>query len=113
VVIEQHLDDAARPLRARDAREQAVAGVGGADRAPLLVAVERERERAQLLAPERVLEPRALLLGLGVERCGLIEAPERAGEHGRRAARRIDVTLHLAQRDRARRAQATALPPRR
>src|SRR5260370_38657128 len=55
-----HLDGSIEP---GDAGEQNLAGIGAADSAGLLVAVERQRVRAQLRTPEAPVEPTGEAIG--------------------------------------------------
>src|SRR5689334_15200812 len=84
-------------------------GIRGAHAARALVAVERERIGADLLAPEGTLEAFAQRLGLAVQ----LRRELRHGE-GARAARNaalgvIDIGLHLGERDRTAREAAIGM----
>ena len=67
-----------------------------------LVAVERQRVGRELVAPERLLE--AARRSVGARRCAARRArarcPARVASAAACAPRRVDVALHLAQRDR-------------
>src|SRR5260370_15746158 len=87
-------------LLARYAAEQRLPGVGGAHAAPLLVAVERHRVSADLLAPETILEA-------SLQRLRLLQPSPFEGavaENGRQLRGAIPgcigIALHLAERDR-------------
>ena len=77
-----------------------MAGVGGGHAAGLLVAIERQRIAADLLAPEGVLEVLLQLVRLLGEAHGQHRVAQRARQQRGRAPRLVDVALHLAQRDR-------------
>src|SRR5262249_60039541 len=93
--------DAARALLARDPRKERMACVRARDRAGSLIAVERDRIGAELLAPECRFEALAQRLRLGGKPCRRIRSAERATDLGHLALGRIDIRLHLRERDRA------------
>src|SRR5690606_2364889 len=76
-------------------------------RTPL--AVERDRVRAEVVAPEKLVEARLERRRLAIEpfRDGWLA--DRASEPRRAAFRVVYVALHLAERDRARRERAVGV----
>ena len=106
----QRVGGTARPLRIRNAREERMAGVRGANAAGPLGAIERERIGADIRAPERLLE-------LIARRCSAslpsfdasVRWPSRVGNRREGALGRVDVALHLAERDRPLRQRAVGM----
>ena len=93
--------DAARAILAHDAGEQQLPGIGGAHAARRLVAVERQRIGAELLAPERLLETLGEQLRLGLELAHHVETAEPPGAARRQPLGGEHVALHLGERDMA------------
>ena len=101
-----------RAILADHAAEQHLPGIRGAHLASPLLAVERKRIGAELLAPERLLETLGERLGLGLE-------PLRDVGHAepQRASRGelfcgVDIALDLGQRDVAFRELAVGMEDR-
>ena len=102
-------------LRRRHPAPQQMPGVGGDGRHLALGAVERQRERAALLHPESLANPRRAARRASAAsasaRSGSAEAREQVG-HAHLGV--VDVALHLDQRDRRlRRAGRRGTTPRR
>ena len=89
-----------------------MAGVAGAHLAGSLCAVERQRIRADLLAPEGLLEADLQLLGLPLQGVGAFGQAELARARGGEALGGIDVALHLDERDRPLRQAAVGMKDR-
>src|SRR5207248_3747723 len=88
-----------RAVLARDAAPEHVAGVRRAHEAGALLAVERDRVGADLVAPEGALEALAQLARLGFERVRRVRLAHGAREPRRVRLREVDVALHLGARD--------------
>src|SRR5262249_23169884 len=106
---EQQLGYAARALRPRDAAEQDLSGIGAAHQAGRLDPVERESVGAEIGGPEASLEAfgELVCLRLGVARARVFADPR--GAPRQRLLRRIDVALHLGERDRSFRKTAVGM----
>src|SRR5262249_33883534 len=99
--VEKAVADLDRAIGLGDTGEQHLTGIGAAYPARLLLAVERERIGAELLAPERCIETLRELLGLGGEAGGELGPSEPRGAARRQVLGAVDIALHLRQRDRA------------
>ena len=87
----------ARAIGAHDAGVETMPGIRCADATQLFLAIERQRIRAQILAPEALLEGIAQPLRLPSQirrECVLLGNDTR--EIGRRGLGGIDVALHFA-----------------
>src|SRR5262249_42882268 len=104
-----HLD---RPIGPGDAGEQDLAGIGAADAAGLLLAVERERVGAKLLAPEACVEALGQLMSFGSEAMRALGPRQTFGAICQHLLGAIDVALHLRKRDRALRQAAVGVENR-
>ena len=85
----------------RNAADQDLAGIRGRDPAGLFVAVEGERIGADVLAPERVLEPLRELRGAAFELARAFGKSQSVGAPRRELFCGVDVTLYLGERDRS------------
>src|SRR5690606_25368253 len=97
----QHRSRVARAGRSRESREEQMPGIGRADLARALLAVERNGVRAEVVGPEAIVEALAQRLGLGDQLAGERGLAERLRELRGTPLRVVDVALHLAERDRA------------
>src|SRR5438105_10071548 len=88
-----------RVLRRGDAAPERVAGVRRRDLALPLRAVQGDRIAADLLAPERGLEPLPQLPRLLLQRLGERRVADDARERGTGELGVVDIALHFAQRD--------------
>ena len=93
--------DERRAVRPRQAREEDVAGIRGPDRARLLLAIERQRVRAERRIPEAVVESVPHRIGARRPRRGACRVAQQPGDQRRAAPRGVDVALELAERDRS------------
>jgi hypothetical protein len=84
-----------------DAGEQQLTGIGRPHSARTLLAVERQGVGSDVVAPERLFEPNPEILGLAVKLGGAFCESAGGGHLCAKALRSVDVTLHLAERDRA------------
>src|ERR671912_2378489 len=97
----QGLSRAAGPLWIGDPGKQRVAGVGGANPAGPLRAVESKRVGPDVRAPERLLKPIAHILRFAAEPQRKLPKAEPGGHRRKGALGGVDVALDLAQRDRS------------
>ena len=91
--------DAPRAVVAYHAAEQQMAGIRGAHRAGLLLAVKRQRVGAELLAPECLLETLRQLPGLDLEPMRDLAPAEPLRATRRQPLGGEHIALHLGQRD--------------
>jgi hypothetical protein len=89
-----------RVFVARDAGEQALAGVRAAHATGLLAAVQGQDVAAELVRPESLLESLPQTLRLVAQCLRELAFTQFVGQLGRSVLRSEDVRLDLAQRDR-------------
>ena len=87
-------------LRIGNARKETLAGVRRANFARLFAAVERNRVRPDVFAPEGPVELFAQFLGPMGEFGRSVRLTQQGRQRGARPPRGIDVALHFAERDR-------------
>src|SRR5690606_9384755 len=90
------LRDTARPVWPGYAGEEQMSRVGSPHLTGALLAIERERVSADVLAPERLLEPVPQAVRFLLQRDGKGPVSELAREIGACPLRGIDIALHLA-----------------
>src|SRR5579863_9162153 len=105
----QHLTDGAALRIACDTREQALAGVGASHAALFFLAIQRQREHADFVRPERGLELGTQVRGLCAQPVGKVVVPKPIGYGGYAVFGGVYVGLHFAQRDRSNRQAAIAI----
>src|SRR5207302_8116019 len=96
----QVVRDLGRARRRTDAGEENLSGIRAAHAARPLGAVEGERIGAEVGTPERGLERIGETRRRALERARRLLAPNAPRTARRQALRRIDVALHLGERDR-------------
>src|SRR5262249_60688963 len=106
---EPHVGTGAGARRPGNASEQALPGIRAAYEAGRLGAVKRERVGAELGGPEACLEPLGEPLRLRLERERALALADPRGAQRQRPLCRIDVTLHLGERDRSFRQMAVGM----
>src|SRR5262245_14603619 len=89
-------------LRRDDARVQAVAGIRGGHATGALLAVERQRIGAEVVAPERLLETHLQRRRARPPARRQVRLATRRRQHRRANPGGVRVALYLAERDRRR-----------